>query len=121
MNIFVLFLPAAVFLLILYFVLSKKSGSLVRKVALITLMILTLSVIISLFLIFSEPGGGARGISIESVPDAPIKTNSTNIPALIVFILLFLLFLGIITFTLLRERREMIKQGDTPRLSDKAV
>ncbi|MDR0688659.1 MAG: hypothetical protein LBG08_00120 [Spirochaetaceae bacterium] len=113
MNIFVLFLPVTVFLLILYFALSKKSGFLVKKAALITLMFLTLSVIISLLLVFSEPGGGA-GIPIESLPDTPVKPSNANIPALMVFILLFLIFLGIIIFIFLRERREMIKKKQFP-------
>jgi cbb3-type cytochrome oxidase subunit 3 len=120
MNIFVLFLPAAIFLLILYFALSKKSTSPVKKAALITLGILILSVIISLFLIFSEPGGAVPG-TIESVPNAPVKPNNANIPALIVFIFFFLFFLGIIIFVLLRERRETTKQEEILRLSNKAV
>ncbi|MDR2363441.1 MAG: hypothetical protein LBD65_03395 [Spirochaetaceae bacterium] len=120
MNVSVLFLPVMVFLLILYFAFSKKSGFLVKKAALITLMILTLSVIISLFLVFSASGGGA-GIPIESLPDTPVKPSTANIPALIVFVLLFLIFLGIIIFIFLRERREMIKKEEVPKLSDGVV
>ncbi|MFP3090467.1 hypothetical protein LQZ21_09095 [Treponema sp. TIM-1] len=107
MNIFVLLLPAAVFLLILYFALSKKSDPLVKKAALITLILLTLSVIISLVLIFSKPAEETISIAVESTPGTPVKANNTNLPALIIFILLFLLFLGVIIFILLRERREL--------------
>lgn len=107
MNMFVLILPAAIFFLILYFALSKKSGPLVRKAALITLILLTLSVIISLFFIISGPSETALGLPVESVPDTPVQNNNTNLPALIIFVILFLLFLGIIIFILLRERRAL--------------
>ncbi|MDR2758759.1 MAG: hypothetical protein LBB78_05215 [Spirochaetaceae bacterium] len=120
MNVFVLLVPAAVFLLILYFALSRKSGPLVKKAALITLIILTLSVVISLLLIFSESSGETLGVPVESSPDTPVKANSTNIPALIIFVLLFLLFLGVIIVTLLRERRETAPRQPA-RLSNKPV
>jgi preprotein translocase subunit SecG len=111
MNIFVLCLPAAVFLLILYFALSKKSGPAIRKAALITLIILTLCVIVSLALIFNESAGVTAGIFVESEGDTPVQSGNTNVLALVVFVLLFLLFLGVIIFTTLREYRETVKKG----------
>ncbi|MDR2629326.1 MAG: hypothetical protein LBC60_00225 [Spirochaetaceae bacterium] len=107
MNVFVLILPAAIFLLILYFAFSKKSAPPVKKAALITLFLLTLSVGISLFLIVSEPSAVVPGIPVESSPDIPVKASYVNVPALIVFILFFLLFLGVIIVILLRERRKL--------------
>lgn len=105
-------------MLILYFALSKKSGPLIKKAALVTLIILALSVIISLLLIFNQPAEVSPGVFVESVPDTPIRSNNTNIVALIVFILLFLFFLGVIILTTLRERREMIKREAAPQIPD---
>jgi bacteriorhodopsin len=109
--------PLALFALIVYFAVSKKSSPPVRKAAVIALIIAGFSLIVSAVLIFSGSAGAAVP-GIEAVPDRPVQAKAVDPWYLAVFVAVFLLFLGFIVFMGQRERRER-EAGKAPARAGK--
>ena len=108
---FILILPAAVFIVIAYFAVSKRSSPPVRRAAVLTLIILALAVIICILLVVNrspeEPDRSPEFISQE----APEKRTAINWRTLIALILFLL---GIIFTAVLRDRRKSLKKHQDP-------
>jgi predicted tellurium resistance membrane protein TerC len=93
------------FALIVYFAVSKKSSPTVKRAAVIALIIIGVSMIISAILIFREPAG-VPGPGIDPLPELPVQPKTADPWYLAVFVMSVLLFLGFIIYVGRRERRK---------------
>jgi drug/metabolite transporter (DMT)-like permease len=108
---FILIFPAAVFIVIAYFAVSKRSSPPVRRAAIITLIILALAVIICLILIINHPTEGPDFSPAVISRKAPEKQTAIDWRTLIAVILVLL---GIILTAILRDRRKSLKKRPDP-------
>ncbi|MDR3172384.1 MAG: hypothetical protein LBU17_12325 [Treponema sp.] len=105
LNYILLLFPIALFVLIVYFALSRKSSPLLRRVALIVLIIIGFSIILSLCIILSEPAASPRPVIADLPPDKPVQPQQNNLLFLVVFSIFFLLFIAIVAYISIRDQR----------------
>jgi formate hydrogenlyase subunit 3/multisubunit Na+/H+ antiporter MnhD subunit len=94
------------FILIVYFALSKHSSLLVKRAAVIALILIGLALIVSLCIIFGEPTAiltKQAPVEVAQKDQVPVKVVKP-IPILIV-VILFLLFIAWIVYISLRDQR----------------
>jgi preprotein translocase subunit YajC len=93
--------------LIIYFVISPKSSKLLKLTALIALGLIAISIGVCAVFLIMGPGEDEEHIPVSVFQGAqPQAVNSGNIPAVIVFFVVFLLIMGLIIFLALREQRK---------------
>jgi uncharacterized membrane-anchored protein len=108
MPIFIYIFPVPLAALISYFAISRRSSPLIKRTALAALILIGLSVLTSLFVIFTEPSGKAEA-AFGDIPAEPVSSQPGNIAAAIAFGIFILLFLALIVFLTLRESRRLPK------------
>jgi formate hydrogenlyase subunit 3/multisubunit Na+/H+ antiporter MnhD subunit len=113
MSIFLYILPAPLLALIFYFALSRKSTPLIKRTALIALILVGLSVLASLLVVFGEPMGKA-GPAPAAVPVESVVPQESNIGAIIAFAVSLFVFLALIIFLSAREHRRLLKKEGVP-------
>ncbi|MDR2094480.1 MAG: hypothetical protein LBP76_03045 [Treponema sp.] len=91
---------------IIYFAVSLKSETAVRRTAIIALIVIGLAVIASLIVIFSEPVK-ATGSGIPGFPAVPVKPVKTNSPWVLLFSIIFLIFIALILFIAFRQQKKL--------------
>ncbi|MDR1903190.1 MAG: hypothetical protein LBQ88_13035 [Treponema sp.] len=98
-------LSAVILAGIIYFAVSLKSEPVVRRTAIIALIVIGLAVITSLIVIFSEPVE-AVGSDIPGIPAVPVKPVKTNSIWVFIFSIIFLLFIASILFIAIRQQKK---------------
>jgi cytochrome bd-type quinol oxidase subunit 1 len=116
MSIFFYILPVPFLVLISYFALSRKSTPLIKRAALIALILVGLAVLASLLVVFGEPVSKAGPIP-AAVSVEPAVPQKSNIGAIVAFAVSLLLFLVLIVFLSLREHRRLPKKEGAPEFS----
>ncbi|MHB9291544.1 hypothetical protein Holit_00622 [Hollandina sp. SP2] len=93
------------FILIVYFALSKRSSLLIKRTAVIALILIGLAVAVSLYLIFSEPAVTlSPGLPTEIPPDKPVPVKGVTSTPILVGAILLLLFITLIVYISLRDQ-----------------
>jgi uncharacterized paraquat-inducible protein A len=101
-------IPVLPLAMISYFAVSKRSGPLIKRAAVIALILLGVSMAVCAGFIFT--GSPAYGVSIDrTLPAAPAGMAKNGYGAIIAFGVFFLLFFGIIFYLTLQERRRTRK------------
>jgi amino acid transporter len=113
-----LIIPLGLFGLIVYFAVSKQSGLLIRWAAIIALILIGLSVVVCLFILFSEPNAVVvEGPNIDFTPDREvIPVKKSNPLPMLVFAGILLLFIALVVYLGLREqhrKNEAVKKAET--------
>lgn len=104
--------------LIVYFAVSSKSSKLVKRVALAALALVVLSLGVCGILLIRGPGQKTTDIPLPLFQDAPAPAKSSNIAAILIFSVVFLLVLSLIIFIAFRRQGKQdtaaAKQERTP-------
>ncbi|MDR2486258.1 MAG: hypothetical protein LBD55_12820 [Treponema sp.] len=108
--------PIGLFVLIVYFAVSKKSNLLIRWSAIMALIIIGISMIVCLFIIFGEPAAvvvKGPAIKIISEEEEVTPVAGGNFIPLLVFGIILLLFIAVIIYLALQEqyRHKKKKEG----------
>ena len=91
---------------IIYFVVSPKSSRLLRISGIIALGLIGLSLAVCGFFLIKGPSQGEVFLPLPFLPDdAPQPAKKTNIPVIISFLLVFLVILGLIVITSIKEKQ----------------
>ncbi|MDR2393788.1 MAG: hypothetical protein LBD93_06510 [Treponema sp.] len=96
------------FILIVYFALSKRSSPLIKRTAVIALILIGIAVAVSVYLIYSEPVATLSTKPPSTIPPenpVPVRVVKTT-PVLIVTVLFFLFIAWIVYISLRDQRRE---------------
>jgi len=112
-------LPVLLLAFIVHFALSKKSSLFIRWTAIMALILIGISMVICLFIIFSEPGIVAvKGPDIKFLPEnevVAVVEKSINVPLLIVVALMLFL----IAFTVYHAVKEQQRQKNKKLIESK--
>ncbi|MDR1986921.1 MAG: hypothetical protein LBP88_08135 [Treponema sp.] len=94
------------FILIVYFALSKQSSLLIKRTAVIALILIGIAVAVSLYLIFSEPAVilGPR-VPAEIPLEKPVPVKAVRAIPIAAGAILLLLFIALIVYIALRDQR----------------
>jgi hypothetical protein len=97
--------------LILYFVFSRQSSPLIKRIALAALALIALSILASLFVIIGKPPDTV-GVPSGNIPVEPAAAvQPANLIATIVLGISMLLFLVMIVILALRENRRFSRNS----------
>jgi hypothetical protein len=105
MLVFGVILSLGILAAMIYLALSKKSGRFIRRAAVIALIIIGISLVISVVILL----GGSFGSSKPVMGDIPVKPASpanTDVGYVITFLIMLLLLLGLIAFVSIREKKQ---------------
>lgn len=108
------------FILIVYFALSKGSSPLIKRTAVIALILIGIAVLVSLCILFSEPTVTLNTKPLTEIPPerpVPIKVVKST-PILIMAILLLLFIAWAVCISLRDQRREQQKQAQQRRIDN---
>jgi hypothetical protein len=119
MPIFIYFLPIPFLILISYFAFSRNSSFLIKRTALIALIIIGLSIVVCLLVVFSEPSAKPGMPPIEIPVEYVVPQDAKNVGIIIGIFLL--LFLGLIIFLALREQGRLPKKREAPGFSGEDI
>jgi preprotein translocase subunit YajC len=100
-------LSAGLLGLIVYFFFSKKSSRALKRAALAALIVIGLSLGVCGFFIVRGPGvsdDAVYTLPVAVTEETPVK--DTNIPGLLVFMVLLLALLGVIIFIGMRDQKK---------------
>ncbi|MDR2798580.1 MAG: hypothetical protein LBB80_09560 [Treponema sp.] len=101
-----IFVSVCLFILIVYFALSKRSSLLVKRAAVIALILVGIAVVVSLYLIFSEPAVTLTPRPpTEIPPEKPVPVKVVKSIPILVVAILFLLFIALTVYISLRDQR----------------
>jgi cbb3-type cytochrome oxidase subunit 3 len=111
------------FILIVYFALSKQSSLFIRRTAVIALILIGIAVAVSLYLIFSEPTVTLTPLpSAEIPPEKPVPIKVVKSTPIVVIAILFLLFIALIVYISFRDQRrdqhKKREQGHSPKAKE---
>ena len=91
---------------IIYFVVSPKSSRLLRISGIIALGLIGLSLAVCGFFLIKGPGQGDVFVPLPFLhDDTPPPAKKANLPVILTFLLVFLVILGLIVITTLREKQ----------------
>ena len=109
--------PLGLFVLIVYFAVSKKSNLLIRWSAIMALIIIGISMIVCLFIIFGEPAAVVvKGPTIKIISEEEvIPVAEGDFIPLLVFGIILILFIAVIIYLALREQYRHKKKKEDPK------
>jgi cytochrome bd-type quinol oxidase subunit 1 len=120
-----LILSVGLLLLIIYFALSKKSSRGVKNVAIVALIIVALSVLVSVVImfIFRQPVAVIGNEPIREVIEEEVMVVKDNSFMMLIVAVFFLLLLGVIVYFALKEQKRAKLEtkklvDDLPVISD---
>jgi cbb3-type cytochrome oxidase subunit 3 len=116
------------FILIVYFALSKQSSPLIKRTAVIALILIGIAVMVSVYLILSEPAAALTPRPpTEMPPENPVPVKVVKTTPILVLAILFLLFIALTVYLSLRDQRRdqhgnqeqehPTQEGEDPRIS----
>jgi len=118
MQVVLIILSAGLLGLIIYFAFSPKSSKLVKMSARIALGLIGISIIVCVVLLVKGPGQDPAAISLPVFQDTPTtQARKTNIPAIIILILVLLAITGMIVVGIKRDKhesREPVSESKAP-------
>ena len=91
---------------IIYFAFSKKSSRLLKRVAFIALALIALALVIAGIFLLVGPGEDPGHIPIPGFHEPQAQDESRISVELIVFIIIFLLILGLIIYSTYKEQQK---------------
>jgi uncharacterized protein with PQ loop repeat len=95
---------------IIRFALSKKTEKLVKRAAIIALAVISLAIIICLIIIVSGPGVVEEEPVFSGFPLAePVQVADPSTTYFLVFGIIMLLFLGLIIFFSMKDKKKGLK------------
>ena len=107
MTVVLIILSSGLLGLIIYFAISPKSSKLLKISAIAALALIALSIGICLFLIIKGPSQDTAAIALPVFQDTPTKPASkTNIPAIVIFVVILLAISGLIIVGIRRDKHE---------------
>ncbi|MDR2397762.1 MAG: hypothetical protein LBD74_03265 [Spirochaetaceae bacterium] len=98
------------FVLIVYFALSKHSSPPVKGTAVIALIVIAVAVLVSLFLIWSEPAGVLSNKPPPDPLEKPVPVKIVKATPILAVAILFLLFIASIVYISLRDKKKEREQ-----------
>jgi len=111
MQVVLIILSMGLLGLIIYFAVSPKSSKLLRISAFAALGLIGISIGVCVVLLIKGPGQDPAAIALPVFQDTPtMPASKTNVPAIIVFIVVLLAILGLIIFGVRKDQRRPIEQ-----------
>ncbi|MDR2534678.1 MAG: hypothetical protein LBD29_01435 [Treponema sp.] len=107
-----LIVPIGLFVLIVYFAVSKKSSLLIRWTAIMALILIGISTVVCLFILFAEPEAiviNGPNINIISEKEATVVSKANPLLLLICAAVL-LLFIAFVVYHALQEQQRLSKK-----------
>ena len=96
--------------LIIYFAVSPKSSRLLKLVALAALVLIVLSIGICSVILIRGPGEDPNAMALPIFQDAaPTPAKKGNLPAILIFLLVFVVILGMIVLIAQRDNLKKSK------------
>jgi heme/copper-type cytochrome/quinol oxidase subunit 4 len=105
MLVFGAILSLGILAVIIYLALSKKSGKFIRLAAVIALVVIGISLIVSLVILLGGPSGSPKP-AIGDFPVKPAAPANTDVGYLVTFLVMVLLLLGLIVYVAMREKKQ---------------
>ena len=107
MQVVLIILSVGLLGLIIYFAVSPKSSKLLKMSALIALGLIVISIGVCVFLLIKGPSSDPAAISLPVFQDTPtMPAKRTNVPAIVIFILILVAISGLILVGIKRDRHE---------------
>jgi len=111
MQVVLIILSVGLLGLIIYFAVSPKSSKLLKRSAFAALGLIVISIGVCVFLLIKGPGQDPAAIALPVFQDTPtMPASKTNVPAIIVFIVVLLGILGLIVFGVKKDQRHPHEQ-----------
>jgi formate-dependent nitrite reductase membrane component NrfD len=89
----------------IYFVVSKRSSPVIRRAAIVALVLAVLSILVCAFFLMSEPMAVRGPVISPDSPPPPKVAEPFNLILLVVTVLILIFFLVLILAALRRERK----------------
>ena len=111
MQVFLAILSAGLLGLIIFFAVSPKSSRLLKISALIALGLIGVAIGVCVFLLVKGPSQDPVAIALPVFQDMPTTpANKTNTPAVVIFVLILLVIMGLIILGVKRDQKRAKEQ-----------
>jgi drug/metabolite transporter (DMT)-like permease len=117
LQIILTIVSAALLGFIVYFAFSPRSSKILKRAAIIALVLTTLSLAVCAFLLLSEPAASPGQVFVETTEQPPPVKKTSAAPVFIVLSLL-LLFMFFIAFLAIREEKRKKGPGEPGNAKD---
>ncbi|MDR0721442.1 MAG: hypothetical protein LBF75_01435 [Treponema sp.] len=109
----IILVSLCLFILIVYFALSKHSSLLIKRTAVIALILIGIAVGVCLYLIFSEPAVTLTPqLPTEIPPEQPVPVKVVKSTPIVIVVILFLLFIALTVYISLRDQHRNQHRND---------
>ena len=105
MQIVLTIISVALLAVIIFFAVSPKSSRLLRISALVALGLICVSIAVCGFFLIRGPGESKAVVALPFILDDSPPPTKSNTPAIVLFIVVFLVILGILAYLSIREQK----------------